>query len=223
MDKEKDLEKKLKEKNQEMLMVREAATEKYNIDEELRRMRYLEYLKISETERVEWLDGQIYYMAAPVLKHQDLVLDLGVIFRIHLHGKTCKPFIAPCEVKIDFLNGSDSELQPDVMVVCDPEKLDERGIKGPPDLIIEVLSPSTARYDRVNKFNKYLAVGVREYWIIDPLKEEILVNLLTDDKLNYLTQTYKKGDNVKVSVLDDLVINVTNLFEGYLVIEDFKN
>jgi len=97
--------------------------------------------------------------------------------------------------------------------VCDDEKLNEKGLDGSPDLVIEILSKSTARRDRVIKYNEYLEAGVKEYWIVDPTREEVVVNLLKSGK--YVARTYGKGDVIKVSVLDDLYINVADLFEGY--------
>ena len=185
----------------------EAITEK--------RYTYQDYLDWPEDERVELIDGQIYYMAAPSDWHQDLLLELGTRFRNYLHGKTCRVFVAPFDVRIDLLIGNDSVVQPDVLVVCDKEKLDGRGVNGAPDFVIEILSPSTRGHDLVKKYNKYLEVAVREYWIVDPEKEEVLVNLLNHDKTQYLTTTFKKGDEISVSVLDNFIINVSDLFEGY--------
>ena len=181
-----------------------------------KRYTYDDYLNWPEDERVELIDGKIYFMAAPSQKHQELLLEMGTRFNNYLHGKKCDVIVAPFDVRIDFLIGNDSVVQPDVLVVCDKEKLaDGKSLKGAPDFIIEVVSPSNRSHDFVRKYNKYLEVGVREYWIVDPMKEEVSVNLLTDDKTHYLTNIFKKGDEIKVTILDDLTINITHLFDGY--------
>jgi len=145
--------------------------------------------------------------------HQQILRDVALRFVNYLHGKFCKVYIAPFDVRIDLGLGKDSVVQPDLVVVCDLELLDEKGLNGPPTLIIEVLSPSNPNHDRVLKYNKYLSVGVKEYWIVDPRKEAIMVNLLKSGY--YETTTYQKGDLIKVSILENLIINVIDLFEGY--------
>jgi len=180
-----------------------------------KRYTYEDYLTWPKDERVELIDGKIYFMAAPSDRHQDLLGEIGTRIRNYLHGKKCRVFWAPFDVRIDFLIGNDSVVQPDVLVVCDENKLDGKGVNGAPDFVIEILSPSNRRHDLLTKYNKYLEVGVCEYWIVDPMKEEILVNLLTADKKQYITTTFKKGDEIKVSILEDLTINVTDLFDGY--------
>ena len=174
---------------------------------------YEDYLNWPEEERVELIDGKIYYMAAPSKKHQELLRRLSNSFTNYLHGKSCDIYFAPFDVRIDLDIGKDSTFQPDLIVICDDEKLDEKGLNGSPDFVIEILSKSTASRDRVIKYNKYLRVGVKEYWIVDPFHETVIVNLLTSGK--YMDKTYTKGDVIKVEILDDLYINVTNLFDGY--------
>ena len=172
---------------------------------------YEDYLNWTEDKRIELIDGKIYYLAAPTKTHQKLLGRLSNRFGIYLHGKSCDYYFAPFDVRIDLDIGEDSVIQPDLVVVCDDEKLNEKGLNGAPDLVIEILSKSTARRDRIIKYNKYLEVGVKEYWIIDPDREEIVVNLLRSGR--YIAKTYVKGDVVKVNILDDLYINVTDLFE----------
>ena len=152
-------------------------------------------------------------MSAPTEKHQRLLGDLHLRFGIYLHGKACTVYISPFDVRIDLEIGKDSVVQPDLVMICNLEKLDEKGLNGSPDLVIEVLSPSNPNHDKVRKYNKYLSVGVKEYWIVDPKKEEVLVNILKSGY--YESESYVKGDIIKVSTLDDLFINVTDLFKGY--------
>jgi len=174
---------------------------------------YDDYLNWSEDERIEIIDGKIYYMCAPTEKHQALLMRLSLRFGNYLHGKICRVYVAPFEVRFDFT----TVVLPDLVVTCNTEYLDERGLKGAPDLVIEILSESTAGRDKIVKYNKYLSVEVKEYWIIDPIQEEVMVNLLSSGR--YTAQTYVKGDVIKVSVLADLYVNVTDLFEGYQGVE----
>ena len=195
----------------EPMVVKEALpAEGYSVD---KIYTYEDYLNWPEDERVELIDGKIYYMSAPREIHQTLLGRLFQSFSIYLQGKNCVVYMAPFDVKIDFEFEKDSVVQPDLIIVCDRTKLDERGLNGAPDLVVEILSPSNVAHDKVRKFNKYLEVGVCEYWIVDPWKEEVMVNILTGNR--YESTVYFKGDCVRVGVLDDLVINVTDLFEGY--------
>jgi Uma2 family endonuclease len=173
---------------------------------------YEDYLNWPEDERIELIDGKIYHMSAPTKRHQELLIRLSSRFHNYLHGRSCEVYFAPFDVRIDLDLGKDSVVQPDLVVICDDEKLDEKGLNGAPDLLIEVLSKSTAGKDRGIKYNKYLAVGVKEYWIVDPVREVVMVNTLNDGK--YDVRTYIKGDVIKPSVLDDLYVNVADLFEG---------
>ena len=180
-----------------------------------KRYTYEDYLNWPEGERIELIDGQIHYMASPNTKHQRLKLLLCQRFSNYLHGKECEVFDAPFDVKIDFDIGEDSVVQPDILVICDKEKLDEKRLNGAPDLAIEILSPSTKSHDLVWKYNKYCEIGVREYWTVDPEKEEITVNILAEDKKLYHAEKYYKGNSIKVFILENLIINVTDLFVGY--------
>ena len=192
------------------MLVKEPPAEEYIVE---RIYTYQDYLNWPEDERIELIDGKIYYMAAPSKMHQQLLRRLSTKFDLYLHGKSCDVYFAPFDVRLDLKAKKDTVVQPDLIVVCDDEKLTERGVVGSPDLVIEILSRSTASHDRVTKYNKYLKVGVKEYWLVDPNRQEVVVNILRSNR--YLPKTYKMGDTIKASVLDDLYINVTDLFEGY--------
>jgi len=196
------------------MTIQEASLASYQVE---RIYTYEDYLNWPEDERVELIDGKIYYMSAPSEKHQQLLRDLALRFGIYLHGKSCTVYFAPFDVRIDLGLGKDSVVQPDLVVICDLELLDEKGLNGAPDLVIEILSPSNPIHDKVRKYNKYLSVGVKEYWIVDPKKEEVTVNLLKSGY--YKSIIYVKGDRIKVGVLADLFINVTDLFKGYRGVE----
>ncbi len=132
---------------------------------------YSDYMRWPDGERWQLLDGFAYAMAPPSLPHQDVVSELGAQLRLQLRGKPCKALVAPIGVRLPKSNEADEFIrtvfEPDVVVVCDPGKLDKSGIRGAPDFIIEVLSPSTAHFDQIEKRKAYERAGVREFWLVD--------------------------------------------------------
>jgi len=132
---------------------------------------YRDYLRWPEGERWQLLDGHAYAMTAPTLNHQRAVVEFGRQIGNQLRGQRCEGFVAPVAVRLPQSNEADADIrtvfEPDVVVVCDPAKLDARGIRGAPDFIIEVLSPSTASFDLIDKRQAYERAGVRELWLID--------------------------------------------------------
>lgn len=162
---------------------------------------------LPEGTRAELIDGQIYYMVPPSRKHQEI---LGRLYRtiadyIDSNGGSCKPYVAPFAV---FLNGDDENYtEPDISVICKPEKLTDKGCNGAPDWIIEIVSPGSKKMDYYAKLFKYRISGVREYWIVDPDKNRILVyNFESED-----TGDYNFSDTVKVGIYNDLYIDFTQL------------
>lgn len=141
---------------------------------------------LPEGERAELIDGQIYYMAPPNRNHQKIVLNLSrqIADYIEKNHGSCEVDIAPFAV---FLNADDKNyVEPDISVICDPDKLDEKGCNGAPDWIIEIVSPGSRRMDYFTKVFKYRTAGVREYWIVDPVKNRITVwNFEKDDNTEY--------------------------------------
>lgn len=140
---------------------------------EERHFTYRDYLSWPDEERCELIDGVVYAMSpAPLLNHQSLVGELYHQLRGQLEGKPCRAFIAPVDVRLP-KEGQDDDhtdtvVQPDVFVVCDPKKLDARGVRGGPDFVIEVLSSKTAARDHLEKRRVYERAGVREYWLVHP-------------------------------------------------------
>jgi len=129
---------------------------------------YADYLTWPDDERWEIINGEAYAMTpAPTIKHQRISRELSRLVVSFFRGKTCEPFSAPTDVVLDDRN----IVQPDILVVCDPSKIAEKNIQGAPDLIIEILSPSTSIKDRREKRGLYERFGVREYIIIDPFGE----------------------------------------------------
>lgn len=134
---------------------------------------YADYLGWPEDARYELIDGVAYLMApAPTLNHQDIAGEIYFQLRRSLAGKSCRTFIAPVDVRLPKAAEADEQIdtvvQPDVLVVCDPAKLNRRGIRGAPDFVLEVLSPATASHDHVLKRRVYERAGVKEYWLVHP-------------------------------------------------------
>ncbi len=130
---------------------------------------------LPDGQRAELIDGQIYNMAPPSRKHQDILsfLHLAIGNYINQNGGNCKIYPAPFAV---FL-GKDqyTYVEPDISVICDPDKLNDRGCNGAPDWIIEIVSPGSKSMDYYTKLTLYRTAGVREYWIVDPQRQVILV------------------------------------------------
>lgn len=162
---------------------------------------------LPEGTRAELIDGQIYYMAPPSRYHQKIAGKLFTIISQYIDSKrgTCEPYIAPFAV---FLNENDKNyVEPDISVICDKNKLTDSGCVGAPDWIIEVVSPSSRRMDYFTKLFKYRSVGVREYWIVDPVKDRVTVWNFENDDNNEFTLS----DSVKAGIYSDLVIDFSQI------------
>jgi len=177
-----------------------------------KRYTYTDYLTWDDDMRYELIDGVPYMMSAPNLKHQETTGEVYGQLRNFLKEKPCRPFIAPVDVRLNAKKGDNDVVQPDVLVVCDHSKLEDgKSVKGAPDFIVEVLSPSTTSYDCFVKLNKYMWAGVREYWIINLDEKIVLTHILTGN--NYITKTYGADCNfIPVSVLEGCVIDLKAIF-----------
>ena len=147
---------------------------------------YADYLTWPEDCRYELVDGIAYAMApAPARRHQEVVLEVARQIADALDGTPCRPYIAPFDVRLATEtkvsdHQIDTVVQPDISVICDRSKLDDRGCKGAPDWIIEVLSPATASHDQIIKRALYERVGVREYWMIHPTDRLVTIYTLNN-------------------------------------------
>ncbi len=162
---------------------------------------------LPEGERAELIDGQIYYMAPPSRRHQRITGELFAAIREYIQkkGGPCEVDIAPFAV---FLNEHDrTYVEPDISVICDPDKLDDRGCNGAPDWILEVASPGSRQMDYFIKLFKYRSAGVREYWIVDPEKSRITV---WNFESNH-TEEFSFSDSVPAGIYEDLTINLSKL------------
>lgn len=162
---------------------------------------------LPDGKRAELVDGQIYYMAPPSRIHQNILnyINTRIYKYIEDNKGSCEVDIAPFAV---FLNADDKNyVEPDISVICDKSKLTDNGCVGAPDWIIEIVSPSSRRMDYFTKLFKYRTAGVREYWIVDPLKNRITVyNFESED-----TFEYTFTDSIKAGIYEDLSINFSDI------------
>ena len=163
---------------------------------------------LPDGQRAELIDGRIYDMAPPNTIHQRIVHLLAWKIENYIQSQKgiCKIFPAPFAV---FLNNDNRNyVEPDISVICDTNKLDDRGCNGAPDWVIEITSPSNPQTDYGIKLFKYRTAGVREYWIVNPQTKTVTVfDFEGDEKSNQ----YRFDDDISVCIYNDLVINITNL------------
>lgn len=184
---------------------------------ENKRYTFADVLAWDESERVEIINGEAFMMAPPSRVHQEILAELIRQFGNFLEGKRCKAYPAPFGVRLFEHDGDspedvDTMVEPDISVVCDKNKLDDHGCKGAPDLIIEILSPSTQRHDRLVKLGLYQKAGVREYWVISPGEQTVQVMLRDNDGVFQLRELYGREDVAKVNVLEGCFIDLEKIF-----------
>ncbi|EGD52093.1 protein of unknown function DUF820 [Thermoanaerobacter ethanolicus JW 200] len=186
------------------------------LPEKNKKYTYADYLTWSEEERWEIINGVPYLQAAPTWQHQAVLLELARQFANYLQDKSCRVFTAPFDLRIPEANEKDEEttnvVQPDIIIICDNSRLKKTGYYGVPELIIEVVSPSTGQKDKIEKFNLYEKAGVKEYWIVEPDEKVVMVFTLEEGRYGR-PQMYSEEDKVKVSIFDNLVIELKPVFE----------
>jgi Uma2 family endonuclease len=172
---------------------------------------YEDYVSWDDDTRYELVDGVAYAMTSPNLDHQSVSGELHFQLYNFLKGKKCKVFAAPVDLRLEADTRDDVVFQPDLIVVCDKSKIaDGKACKGAPDIIIEITSPSTARRDKILKFNRYLNAGVKEYWIVDPETKSVNVFVLKNGE--YVSYAYGDTDILLSHVLKGCKINLSEVF-----------
>ncbi len=176
---------------------------------------YADYFKWKFEERVELLKGKIFEMSGPNRVHQKLVLKLGSSLSFFLENSSCEVYIAPFDVRLPRKSKNDKDIitvvQPDVCVICDKSKLDDRGCIGAPDIVIEVLSPSNNKKDLKYKYQIYEEAGVKEYWVVFPHYRSLMIYTLTNDK--YVASPFLfSGDIAESAALPGFKLDLTGLF-----------
>lgn len=178
---------------------------------------YADYLAWDENERIELLYGAPVLMAPPSRRHQEISGELHRQLSNFLEGKKCRVYAAPFGVRLFEREGDgpedvDTVVEPDLSLICDHSKLDDQGCKGAPDMVIEILSPSTQRHDRLTKLNLYQRAGVREYWIVNPDDKDVQVFLLDGSGLFRVHGFYGREDIARVNVLEGCFIELCKVF-----------
>lgn len=171
---------------------------------------YADYLTWPDDARYELIDGEAFLMApAPLIEHQEVAGDVYHQLRNQLDGKPCRPYIAPVDVRLPRADEADAAIdtvvQPDVLVVCDPSKIDRRGVRGAPDWVLEVLSPSTAAHDQIAKRRTYERAGVRDYWLVHPGDRTLTVYVLENGQYGR-PEIYELKDETPIGVLPGVSI-----------------
>ncbi|MCL2323702.1 MAG: Uma2 family endonuclease [Oscillospiraceae bacterium] len=178
---------------------------------------YSDYLDFSDDVRWELLDGVPYMLDAPIWEHQFISSALNAQIYPQLEGTPCHVVAAPFDLRLPHKNVKDEDtttvVQPDILVICDKSGLKGTGYFGVPDFIIEILSDSTARYDKTKKLDKYEKSGVKEYWIVDPVGMDVSVFILNNGiygKPDY----YFKNDKIKLTALENVEIDLELVFNS---------
>lgn len=168
-----------------------------------------DYYNLPEDVRAELIDGQFYDMSAPSRIHQEILSELHITIGQYLRSKDgpCRVYPAPFAVKL--FHDRKTIVEPDISVICDPDRLTDRGCAGAPDWIIEIVSPGNPGHDYVRKLNLYMDAGVREYWIVDPANRQIHVYYL--DETNFSVNVYTFRDKINVNIYDDLCIDFAGM------------
>ncbi len=185
-----------------------------------KKVSYEEFMEISEksTLRMEFINGEIHLLASPNIRHQEILARLYLIFNDYFSSNKCRVFFAPFDVHFKKININEPDvMQPDMLVACDLEgNVTEKGrYMGTPTLVIEIISDSTRSKDMITKLDTYRLSGVREYWIIDPKQESIMVYVFSDHEIDWV-KTFEKGTNAKSQVFSGLSANVETLFNELL-------
>lgn len=182
-----------------------------------RHVTYADYASWGEDTRCEVLDGVVIsYNFSPSVNHQVVLGNLHHLFKKHFDGRSCDVFMAPLDVYL-FADDkgpheeTDHWVEPDLFVLCDEQTRGERGIYGAPNLIIEILSPSNPKNDKVYKLNKYEQAGVEEYWIVDPFYKMVDVYLLREETLQ-LAPSLGIEDAVTSDLFQHLSVELKQVF-----------
>lgn len=179
---------------------------------------YADYLRWKFEERLELLRGKVFQMSGPNTRHQVVSGRLSAWLFNYLENQKCRVFSAPFDVRLPAKNRRrDDEIttvvQPDICVICDESKLDERGCCGAPDLVVEILSPGNSKKEVRLKYELYEEAGVREYWIINPSEENIVVHILNVSGKFEGLKMYAGGDKISSLAIAGFEVDVDRLFE----------
>lgn len=178
---------------------------------------YADYLTWHFKERVELIKGFIHRMSpAPRRSHQEVSSVVQNKLYNFLQGKKCRVYSAPFDVRFVDVDGVIRDtVQPDISVICDASKLDDLGCIGAPDLILEILSPSSAQRDLKYKYDLYRIHGVKEYWVAHPEEKTMMVYTLNDEREYSASRLFTRGDIIKSTALKGFELNLDDVFEPF--------
>lgn len=180
---------------------------------------YADYLKWRIEDRLELFRGRIYKMSGPNRIHQQVSGNIFLPIANYLKGRPCQIFSAPFDVRLPIQNKqNDNEIitvvQPDLCVICDTAKLDERGCCGAPDLVVEILSPGNSQKEVRFKFELYEEAGVKEYWLVHPVEQTLIAYFLEANGKFGGGKMYAPGDLIISTSIDGLIINLEEIFKN---------
>lgn len=181
------------------------------LDLEPEKISYADLLEFDDDKRYELIEGVPYLMASPSVSHQDILMEIAFQIKTYLKGKKCRVFIAPLDVKLSGAIDNKKEynvVQPDIMVICDQNKITEKNILGAPDLAIEILSPSNTRHDRMDKLQLYQKFGIKEYWMVSLEEQSIMILTLSKEGIYQIKQVCYLDEKAKVNILEDCYIDL---------------
>lgn len=179
---------------------------------------YADYLQWKFEERVELIKGRIFKMSpAPSSSHQRIARVILVSLDVFLQGNPCEVFFAPFDVRLTRKSKDNQELttvvQPDICVICDRSKIDEKGCLGAPDIVVEILSPGNNKKELQNKYEVYEENGVQEYWIVSPQDKTFLKYTLDNNGSYFPSKLLTFGSEVTTPVLPGFVLNLDQVFK----------
>jgi len=181
---------------------------------------YSDYAAWSDDKRYEVIGGESYSMApGPSDIHQGSLGELFTEFSLYLRGKKCRAFVAPFDVVLpeegETFETASNIVQPDIIIICDKDKITRRGCYGTPDLVVEILSPSTASNDMKVKRRLYEKFGVKEYWIVDPVHKTVQIYKGDEQGKYSFPETYAGDDKIQVDMFNgELEIDLSIIFTG---------
>jgi prevent-host-death family protein len=193
-------------------MVREEALNYYFNREG--KMTYLEFLELTENSdlRYEYIDGEVYCLAAPNFRHQKAVMEISTAFGNFFRGKKCQPLTSPFDVTLFKDKDNINVVQPDILVICDTNKIDAKGkYQGVPTLVAEILSDSTRKKDMKKKLDLYMETGVKEYWMVDPVKKQIYLYVFKEKDIDDL-KVFGNGGSIESVFFKGLEIKLSEIF-----------
>jgi Uma2 family endonuclease len=176
---------------------------------------YEDYLEWDGPERYEIISGEAFMMSSPLVVHQAVSGEIHRQIANFLLGKPCRVFAAPLDVRLfpHEDKSDDTVVQPDILVVCDESKISKGSIDGPPDLVMEVVSPSNTHKLMLLKLQTYMKAGVREYWVLEPEEKRVQVYILEEGR--YISSAYSNDDIVPVSVLPPFSLELKSVWEVF--------